>query len=119
MPFRSILRDLVENIDGAVGAMFLDWDGEAVELFSNHHGRYDLHLVGAYQGIFLNQLDRAAGELAMGRIEFFKLGCSEVSFFNCTLTDGYYLVLITDRRTPEWLAWERLRMGRDRLLEEM
>ncbi len=34
MPFTAILKELVEHVDGAEGAIFLEADGEAVQWFS-------------------------------------------------------------------------------------
>lgn len=119
MPFRTILQQLVDDLDGTIGALFLDWEGEAVGLVGAHHERYDLHLIGAYQGIFLSRLERVAENLALGRLQTFRIGCENAVFFNCTLTEGYYLVLIVDPEVPDWLAWDALSKGRERLLEEM
>lgn len=119
MPFRAILQSLIDDLDGSVGALFLDWEGEAVELVGPYHERYDLHLVGAYQGIFLNQLEKTAADLSLGKLRQFKVGFDNLTFFNCTLADGYYLVLIVENVVPEWLAWETLRRGRKLLVEEI
>ena len=55
MPYQSILKTLLEGIDGAVGAGFVDNEGETVQLtgqFEDYAHR--VHL--AYQGIFLEKL---------------------------------------------------------------
>lgn len=47
MPFKAILRKLVEDTPHASGAVVADWEGEAVE----HHCLYDdyeLKLLGAH-----------------------------------------------------------------------
>lgn len=119
MPFQTILQELIDSVDGSIGALFLDWEGEAVELVGPYHERYDLHLVGAYQGIFLNQLESVAADLSLGNLRRFKVGFENSTFYNCTISDGYYLVLIVENDVPEWLAWDTLRKGRKRLLEEM
>ncbi len=119
MPFKMILQGLIDELQGSVGALFLDWEGEAVELVGRYHDRYDLHLVGAYQGIFLNQLEKAAVNVSLGKLLNFKVGFDHLTFFNCTLADGYYLVLIVEKQVPEWLAWETLRKGRKLLVEEI
>lgn len=119
MPFRTILQSLIDGLDGSIGALFLDWDGEAVELVGPGHERYDLHLVGAYQGIFLNQLNNVVSNTSLGSLQMFKVAFEKSTFYNCILSDGYYLVLIVENDVPEWLAWDTLRKGRKRLLKEM
>ena len=51
-PFTSMLTDLVNGIDGSIGAAFIDNYGEAVQSFTAP-GQDDeyLKLMGAYQGI--------------------------------------------------------------------
>lgn len=119
MPFRKILETLITSFDGSIGALFLDWEGEAVALVGPYHERFDLHLAGAYQGIFLNQLQKVSENVSLGELRTFKIGFQDATFFNCTLTDGYYLVLIVENRVPDWLVWDTLRRGRKLLLEEM
>ncbi|MDX1584811.1 MAG: hypothetical protein R3338_14525 [Thermoanaerobaculia bacterium] len=119
MPFRAILQSLLDSFEGSIGALFLDWEGEAVALVGPYHERFDLHLAGAYQGIFLNQLRKASANVSLGEIRTFKIGFREATFFNSMLTDGYYLVLIAENDVPDWLAWDTLNRGRKMLLEEM
>ena len=62
-----ILHELVATTSGAFAAIFLDFEGETVELvcdrdFSDH----DLRIIGAYQGIFLNRLREMCVRLAIG-----------------------------------------------------
>ena len=55
MPYQSILKTLLESIDGAIGAGFVDYDGEAVQLTGQLEDyAHRIHL--AYKGIFLEKL---------------------------------------------------------------
>lgn len=90
-PYVDILKTLLEKIDGCVGAGFVDYEGEAVQL----HGKLEnyshrLHL--AYQGILLNQIH----EIHQSQIKSLKYittihknRCSILKPLKC----GYYLVL--------------------------
>ncbi len=119
MPFHRILSDLLDRVDGALGAIFLDWEGETVELVGRGSSHYDLKLAGAYQGIFLDRLRSICGDSGLGEPRSFKLHMGSSTFLNCTLDDGYYLVLAVRTGTLEAMAWEQLRKTRDRLLQEM
>jgi predicted regulator of Ras-like GTPase activity (Roadblock/LC7/MglB family) len=55
VPFKTILRELVENTPGASGAILTDWEGEAVEQFGLAD-EYELKLIGAHKGIILNRM---------------------------------------------------------------
>jgi predicted regulator of Ras-like GTPase activity (Roadblock/LC7/MglB family) len=55
VPFKTILRELVESTPGATGAILADWEGEAVE----QHCLYDdfeLKVIAAHKGILLNRM---------------------------------------------------------------
>ena len=55
MPFKSILRELVEATPGATGAILADWEGEAVEQHC-HYDDYDLKVLAAHKGILLYRM---------------------------------------------------------------
>ncbi len=55
MPFKAILRELVESTPGAIGAIIADWEGEAVEQYSLTD-IYELKVTAAHKGIIISQL---------------------------------------------------------------
>lgn len=55
MPFKTILRELVESVPGASGAILADWEGEAVDCYSLFDD-YELKIIGAHKGIILNRI---------------------------------------------------------------
>jgi predicted regulator of Ras-like GTPase activity (Roadblock/LC7/MglB family) len=56
VPFKDILRELVESTPGATGAILTDWEGEAVECHALSGDEFDLKILGAHQNIILNRL---------------------------------------------------------------
>lgn len=56
MPFKAILRELVESVPGVTGAILTDWEGEAVECHALSGDEFDLKILGAHQNIILNRL---------------------------------------------------------------
>jgi predicted regulator of Ras-like GTPase activity (Roadblock/LC7/MglB family) len=48
--FREILKEVTTDLPGALGAIFVDWEGETVDEHS-FIGDTNLRLVGAYWGI--------------------------------------------------------------------
>jgi predicted regulator of Ras-like GTPase activity (Roadblock/LC7/MglB family) len=56
VPFKSILRDLVQSTPGLTGAILTDWEGEAIEYFSLSDDEFALKILGAHQNIILNRL---------------------------------------------------------------
>ncbi len=56
MPFKTILHDLVEATAGATAAILIDWEGEAVELYSPAANDFDIKILGAHQNIIFNRI---------------------------------------------------------------
>ena len=52
MPFNYLLTNLLVDVPSAVGAIFLDQEGEAIEWVTRHGDPYDLKVEGAYHTIF-------------------------------------------------------------------
>ena len=119
MPFESILQKLVNQADGAVGAMLLDWEGESVEVVGVDIPEDELRLVGAYQAVFLDRLNKVCSETSVGQPEKFEVSLEESIFLNWVLHDGYYVVLVLRPDVPRGVAWYQLGRCRLRLLEEM
>lgn len=53
MPFKKIIKNLVESVPEATGAILADWEGEAVEHFSLYDD-YELKVIGAHKGIIFS-----------------------------------------------------------------
>lgn len=120
MPFRRILHDLVHSTAGAIGAIFLDSEGETVQLISaGALAADDLQFVGAWQGIFLAHLRNVCRDVEAGPPRRFKIEFERVAVLSCDLKDGYYVVLLVDGTANEGVAWRRLETCRERLLADM
>jgi hypothetical protein len=58
-PFTIILQRVVERVPGALGAIFADWEGEAIGSFSPKVGKEELLILGAHYGVILNHVQSA------------------------------------------------------------
>ena len=58
MPFKTILKELVESVPGATGAILADWEGESVEQYCLYDD-YELKLIAAHKGIVLARIKEA------------------------------------------------------------
>ncbi len=120
MVFRSILDQLLATTSGAVAVIFLDFEGETVELVCDRDlSDHDLRIIGAYQGIFLSRLRDLCVKGKLGSPHRFKLEFEQNTIMSCDVKDGYYLVLLLDDRGNEGAAWHKLEKCRDRVLAEM
>ena len=122
MSFQEILRDMLESTPGAIGAVFLDQQGEAVELFAERVfdiGWEGLRAIGAYEGIFLSDLKRTCDRLSAGKLVRLTLVFEHAKVLSCDLKEGYYLVLVIAAGASEGIAWQRVHQCRERLLAEL
>jgi hypothetical protein len=122
LPFEGILRHLLENVPGSIGAVFLDREGESVALWAERVfeiGPEGLRAIGAYQGIFLAELRRLCERTAAGRLLRVTIDFEHVKLLTCDLKDGYYLVLVMEHAASEGIAWRGLNACRERLVHEI
>jgi predicted regulator of Ras-like GTPase activity (Roadblock/LC7/MglB family) len=122
MAFQRILHELVSSTSGALGAIFLDQEGETVEVLTDRPleaDDNDLKVIGAYSGIFLTRLRNMCTDAGIGHLDRFKLDFESTTVLTCDLKDGYYVVLLVDASANEGVAWQRLVACRNRLLDEM
>jgi predicted regulator of Ras-like GTPase activity (Roadblock/LC7/MglB family) len=116
--FRVILRDLVAAVDGALAALFIDHHGEAVDAFGSLPD-YDLKIIGAYQGIYLGQIEAICRAMAHGGAAQLKIEWDRATILNTVVDDEYYLVLVLASGANEGIAWRELARTRERVRQEM
>ena len=120
MVFRSILDQLLATTAGAVAVIFLDFEGETVELVCDRDlSDHDLRIIGAYQGIFLSRLRELCAKASLGTPRRYKIEFAENTIMACDLKDGYYLVLLLDDRGNEGNAWHKLEACKQQVMAEM
>jgi len=118
--FRLILDELLATTGGAMAAIFLDWEGETVELVCDRDlNDHDLRIIGAYQVIYMTRLRELCDRIGAGEPERFKIEFEEIKLLSYDIKDGYYAVLVLEGQANEGLAWRRLEECREKLLAEM
>jgi predicted regulator of Ras-like GTPase activity (Roadblock/LC7/MglB family) len=119
LAFQTILADLLAHTEGALAAIFVDWEGETVELMSaRDYERDDLKIVAAQQAVFFTRLRRICENTSVGTPDRFKLAFARTTVLSCDVKDGYYVVLLLAPNANEGLAWQRLAKCRERLMAE-
>jgi hypothetical protein len=118
--FRLILDELLVTTHGALAAIFLDWEGETVELACDRDlSDHALRILGAYQGIFLTRLRELCANAGAGEPRRFKVEFEAMTVMSYDVKEGYYVVLLVDASLNEGVAWRRLERCRERLIAEM
>ncbi len=104
MPFQYLLTNLLVDVPGAQGAIFMDPEGESVEYVTRHATPYELKLEGAYHGIFLRRAAQLARLAEAGEVERLAIAGRQLKVMSRMLRGGYYLVLVMDPEAPASVA---------------
>jgi predicted regulator of Ras-like GTPase activity (Roadblock/LC7/MglB family) len=119
MPFNYLLTNLLVDVPEAVGAIFLDHEGEAIEWVSRHDDPYELKVEGAYHSIFKRQLETLANNLEIGEMSSYCVVGDNLATLTQTLPHGYYVVLVVKRSGPMGRAMFHLRAAADTIAREL
>jgi predicted regulator of Ras-like GTPase activity (Roadblock/LC7/MglB family) len=115
-----ILHEMVATTSGAFAAIFLDFEGETVELVCERDlSDHDLRIIGAYGAIYHDRLREMCERLRIGDPKRFMIEFQRILFLSCDLKDGYYLVVLADHKINESAIWHKLDECRRKLLAEM
>ena len=92
MPFKSQLKQLLEEVPGALGAIIVDWEGEAVDQVSTVD-EYDIKVLGAHSGIILTQLRDTLLRTDSGSLNEVVIRTGQNKILIAPLTEDYLLIL--------------------------
>ena len=119
MPFNYLLTNLLVDVPSAVGAIFLDDEGEAVDWVTRHDDPYDLKVEGAYHSIFKRQIDSINSLENSGAVSCFMVESRDLVALTHSLPEGYYVVLVLDRSSSKAQALFHLRRAAEVLAREL
>ena len=103
MPFTKILKDLVENTPQAIGAIVVDWEGEAVQEFCRCDP-YQVRFIAAHQEIILKRLRLLHEQVGTGETESVSISTSTHQLVIGPINEEYFLALQVDRNPATALA---------------
>ncbi|HEY3309124.1 MAG TPA: roadblock/LC7 domain-containing protein [Desulfuromonadaceae bacterium] len=118
MPFQSILKELVERTPQSIGAILVDWEGEAVQEYC-HCDPYDIRFLAAHQGIILSRLKEIPDEVHGGQVEDIVITTNDNHLIIGTINQEYALAMSIGRSGPISLALHHFRNAIGRLKKEI
>ena len=118
MPFKKLLSRLLEDIPGALGAIIIDWEGEAVDQVARIE-EYDIKVFGAHNGIILQLLRDALARIDSGGLEEILIRTGKNKTLIAPLNEDYYLVLSLGPEAIAGRATFRMRCCVDELRAEI
>lgn len=126
MDLTEPLKELVDNVPGAIGAILVDAEGESISLFSAARSEMisgdeslRLRLIGALQRIWLTQCRRIAGEAELGKLGYQVQTFSESKVVGIPVKDDYALFLIGDHTLYASMSLKYMAQTVSRLEQEI
>jgi predicted regulator of Ras-like GTPase activity (Roadblock/LC7/MglB family) len=116
--FAQILESMVKEIPGAKGAVFVDWEGEAVDEYC-HGSATEIRLGGAHSGILYYQCVAAFEKLGLDPPTEVVLRFERESILISRVTKEYLVIIVLERETPAARARWLVQRAARRLQEEM
>jgi predicted regulator of Ras-like GTPase activity (Roadblock/LC7/MglB family) len=117
MAFETILQELVDRVPEAIGAILVDWEGEAV-MDHCHCDPYDLRFIAAHKGIILSRLKEIQGIEKVGEVHDVVLTTSSGHLMIGCIDQDYSLVMNVGRSCPASLALHHFRTAITELKKE-
>src|SRR5450631_3679568 len=109
MPYQNILEKLVKSTPRAIGAILVDWEGEAVQEYC-HCDPYEIRFIAAHQAIILNRLKELHNGVGQkSPIEDFVVTVSKAHLIIGSIDEDYSLLMSVDRICPVHLALHHFR----------
>jgi predicted regulator of Ras-like GTPase activity (Roadblock/LC7/MglB family) len=91
--FKNILRDVVENTDGALASILMGYDGITVESYNGSKATVDMETVCGEYSQVLNQVKQAAQMLELGTATEVAVQAENMVTVMRMLNDEYFVAL--------------------------
>ncbi|HEY2735493.1 MAG TPA: hypothetical protein VGI70_15965 [Polyangiales bacterium] len=117
--FKSILREVVENTDGALASILMGFDGITVDSYTGARAAVDMETVGSEYSQVLMQIKQAAQMLEMGTAKEVAVQAENMITVMRMLNDEYFVALAIEPTGNVGKARFLLRMQAGKLLENL
>jgi predicted regulator of Ras-like GTPase activity (Roadblock/LC7/MglB family) len=91
--FKEILREVVENTDGAVASILMGFDGITVDSYVDASSGIDMETVGSEYSQVLSQIKQAAQLLDMGSAREVAVQAENMTTVMRMINDEYFVAL--------------------------
>ena len=118
MSFELVLKDLVTQVPQSIGAILVDWEGEAV-MEHCHCDPYDIRFIAAHKGIILARLKEMQSTEQIGEVEDVVVTSNKGHLIIGCIDQDYSLVMNIERSCPVALALYHFRRAISGLRKEI
>ena len=117
--FKTILREVVENTDGALASILMGFDGITVDSYAGAQNRVDMETVGSEYSQVLMQVKQAAQMLEMGTASEVAVQAENMVTVMRMLNDEYFVALALEPNGNVGKGRFLLRLQAGKLLETL
>ena len=91
MDFQAVLREVVENTDGGLATLLMDFEGIAVDSYSKPEAPFDITTIGVEFSVVLKSIQRAAQMLEAGDTAEVAIQAEKVTTLIRIVSDSYFV----------------------------
>jgi predicted regulator of Ras-like GTPase activity (Roadblock/LC7/MglB family) len=117
--FKSILREVVENTDGALASILMGFDGITVDSYTGSKAKVDMETVGGEYSQVLMQIKQASQMLDMGTAKEVAVQAENMITLMRLINDEYFVALAIEPTGNLGKARFLLRLQSIKLLENL
>jgi predicted regulator of Ras-like GTPase activity (Roadblock/LC7/MglB family) len=117
--FKSILREVVENTDGALASILMGFDGITVDSYTGAQSTVDMETVGGEYSQVLMQIKQASQMLEMGAANEVAVQAENMTTLIRLLNEEYFVALAIEPTGNVGKARFLLRLQAGKLLENL
>lgn len=92
--FAEILKKVVDNVEGGLGAVIMGLDGIAIETYNRDVDRVDINTVGMEFSFILTQVRKAADSVKTGAFEELTVKTDQLVLVFRMLSPQYFLGVV-------------------------
>ena len=91
MDFQTVLREVVENTDGGLATLLMDFEGIPVDSYSKPEAPFDITTIGVEFSVVLKSIQRAAQMLEAGETAEIAIQAEKVTTLIRIVSDSYFV----------------------------
>jgi predicted regulator of Ras-like GTPase activity (Roadblock/LC7/MglB family) len=117
--FADTLREVVDNTDGAIASLLMDFEGIAVESFAKDRDVFDIDVVGAEFSVIIKSVRRAIDSLDAGNTKEMAVQADKIVTLIRVLNADYFVALTMRPTGNMGKGRFMLRTAAPKLLEDL
>jgi predicted regulator of Ras-like GTPase activity (Roadblock/LC7/MglB family) len=97
MPFKGILKSLVEQVEGGQGAVIMGYDGIPIDEYINENVALDVQLLSVEYATLLKEIRRTVEVLRTGEMDEVSITTGLSRVIVRPVNDEFFVVFVLDR----------------------